>query len=361
MGSLFHVCFNPRLPDARLTRRDTPPRNLRRSPRAFARLLRWNWNATLRRSAVSTGSASLGARSIEVYDADALIWWYMFAGPFATLDEFTAYLRGQVEAENGLALCVFDLNTDRQIGVANYMNNFPEHLKVELGSIWYSPLAQRTPANTEATYLMLSHAFELGYRRVGEMDAPNDARAVRPAHGPVRAFRSTDREGRNRDTAWFRISTANGWKSERIWNGRKCETVLRGLGAHARLSFQKVSQLKGVALKVTRLGGPRAGAWITGSRQRGRRRKMRRIGPLRGSVQAAVGPRSWSGSLKRAIRMPARPACSTAISRSARLATPNTTRLQDASGQLNRRPASRQACPTWTSCCASGMSVRTST
>jgi RimJ/RimL family protein N-acetyltransferase len=46
------------------------------------------------------------------------------------------------------------------------MNNSPADLKIELGGIWYSPAVQRTPANTEATYLMLQHAFELGYRRV---------------------------------------------------------------------------------------------------------------------------------------------------------------------------------------------------
>ncbi len=42
------------------------------------------------------------------------------------------------------------------------MNNVSAHLKIELGGIWYSPIAQRTKANAEATYLMLKHAFEHG-------------------------------------------------------------------------------------------------------------------------------------------------------------------------------------------------------
>jgi RimJ/RimL family protein N-acetyltransferase len=86
----------------------------------------------------------------------------------------------------------------------------PEHLKVELGSIWYSPLAQRTGANTEATYLMLRHAFGLGYRRVEwKCDALNE-RSRRAALRMGFAFEGVQEyhyivKGRNRDTAWFRI------------------------------------------------------------------------------------------------------------------------------------------------------------
>jgi len=36
---------------------------------------------------------------------------------------------------------------------------------IEVGHINYSPLLQRTPAATEAMYLMMKHAFDLGYRR----------------------------------------------------------------------------------------------------------------------------------------------------------------------------------------------------
>ena len=36
---------------------------------------------------------------------------------------------------------------------------------LEIGNINYSPLLQRKPAATEAMYLMMRRAFELGYRR----------------------------------------------------------------------------------------------------------------------------------------------------------------------------------------------------
>lgn len=161
--------------------------------------------------AVSNGTPiQLNGRTVEAYDADALIWRYMFGGPFATLDDFIAYLHPQVDAINGLCLCVFDAASGRQVGVANYMNNFPQHLKVELGSIWYSPIVQRTPANTEATYLMLKHAFELGYRRVEwKCDALNE-RSRRAALRMGFKFEGIQDshfiiKNRNRDTAWYRV------------------------------------------------------------------------------------------------------------------------------------------------------------
>ncbi len=161
--------------------------------------------------AVSNGMPiQLNGRMVDAYDAETIVWRYMFVGPFATLDDFIAYLRPQVDANNGLCLCVFDVASGRQVGVTNYMNNFPQHLKVELGSIWYSPIVQRTPANTEATYLMLKHTFELGYRRVEwKCDALNE-RSRRAALRMGFQFEGIQDshfiiKNRNRDTAWFRI------------------------------------------------------------------------------------------------------------------------------------------------------------
>ncbi len=161
--------------------------------------------------AVSNGQpATLGARTVGAYDAEETIWRFMFAGPFPDEAAMADYLRGQVEVANGLCLCVRDRATGAPIGVVNYMNNFPEHLKVELGGIWYSPLAQRTDANLEATTLLLRHAFDLGYRRVEwKCDALN-GRSRRAAERMGFRFEGIQEahfiiKGRNRDTAWFRI------------------------------------------------------------------------------------------------------------------------------------------------------------
>ncbi|HLV37504.1 MAG TPA: GNAT family protein, partial [Spirillospora sp.] len=87
---------------------------------------------------------------------------------------------------------------------------WPQHLKVELGNIWYSPIAQRTGANTEAIYLMLEHAFGLGYRRIEwKCDALNE-RSRRAALHLGFQFEGIQEyhyivKGRSRDTAWFRM------------------------------------------------------------------------------------------------------------------------------------------------------------
>lgn len=161
--------------------------------------------------AVSNGEpAQLGDRTIAAYDADALIWRYMPVGPFADVNAMRAALRAQVDAPNGLCLCVFDQATGRQIGAVNFMANMPEHLKVELGSIWYSPLVQRTKTSLEATYLMLRHAFALGYRRVEWKCDTFNERSRRSALRMGFQFEGIQEahyivKGRNRDTAWFRI------------------------------------------------------------------------------------------------------------------------------------------------------------
>jgi RimJ/RimL family protein N-acetyltransferase len=105
---------------------------------------------------------------------------------------------------------VRDAATSTLVGVINYMANMPAHLKIELGGIWYSPLVQRTAANTEATYLLLRHAFDLGYRR---LEWKADARNERSRRAALRlgfTFEGIQQfhyivKDRSRDTAWYRI------------------------------------------------------------------------------------------------------------------------------------------------------------
>lgn len=168
-----------------------------------------------------------GERRTGSYDPDVSIWRYMPAGPFRDPADLAGYLSTLLATPDGLCLCVTDAGSSQQLGVVNYQANVPEHLKIELGGIWYSPVAQRTGANTEATYLMLEHAFGLGYRRVEwKCDALNE-RSRRAAERLGFTFEGIQDahyivKGRNRDTAWFRIL-------EREW-----PRVREGLGATLR-------------------------------------------------------------------------------------------------------------------------------
>lgn len=161
--------------------------------------------------AISNGQpASLGGRRIDAYDAERLIWRYMSAGPFDDAEALGAWLCGQEQTPSTRVLTVVELASGQPLGTVSFMANVPDHLKIELGSIWYSPLAQRTGANTEATYLMLSHAFGLGYRRLEwKCDALNE-RSRRAALSMGFKFEGIQEahyiiKGRNRDTAWFRM------------------------------------------------------------------------------------------------------------------------------------------------------------
>src|SRR5262245_1903221 len=83
--------------------------------------------------AVSCGRAlRIGARAVEAYDADACVWRYMSGGPFADAAALGRWLRPEIEAPDGRALCVVDLATHQPLGVVNYLANQPEHLKIEI-------------------------------------------------------------------------------------------------------------------------------------------------------------------------------------------------------------------------------------
>lgn len=177
---------------------------------------------------VSNGTPfQLGMRSINNYDANELIWRYMFDGPFANINDFISSLQPQLNATNGLCFCIFDALSGSPIGIANLMNNVPAHLKIELGGIWYSPIVQRTSANTEATYLLLKHAFELGYRRVEWKCHSENERSRKAALRMGFTFEGIQEshmivKDRSRDTAWFRI-LENEWPEVK----KKLESLLK--------------------------------------------------------------------------------------------------------------------------------------
>jgi RimJ/RimL family protein N-acetyltransferase len=53
-----------------------------------------------------------------------------------------------------------DRATGRIIGSTRFANFDPANRRVEIGWTWITPAFQRTHVNTEAKYLMLSHAFD---------------------------------------------------------------------------------------------------------------------------------------------------------------------------------------------------------
>jgi RimJ/RimL family protein N-acetyltransferase len=95
-------------------------------------------------------------------------------------------------------------------GVASYLRVDPANGSIEVGHIAYAPSLQRTRAGTEAMYLMMRRAFELGYRRYewkcDALNAPSRAAAARLGFSFEGVFRQAMvNKGRNRDTAWYSV------------------------------------------------------------------------------------------------------------------------------------------------------------
>lgn len=103
---------------------------------------------------------------------------------------------------------IVDVATNRAVGVASYLNIDPASGSIEVGHIHYSPLLQGSTADTEAMFLMMCKAFELGYRRYEWKCHALNAASRRAAQRLGLSFEGIFRQakvvkGRNRDTAWY--------------------------------------------------------------------------------------------------------------------------------------------------------------
>ena len=102
--------------------------------------------------------------------------------------------------------------TGRVIGSTRFGNIALEHRRLEIGWTWLTPAFQRTPANTEAKLLMLSHAFDtLGMRRVefktSALNQRSRAALLRIGaveEGTLRQH-TMNEDGTIRDTVYFSI------------------------------------------------------------------------------------------------------------------------------------------------------------
>jgi RimJ/RimL family protein N-acetyltransferase len=140
--------------------------------------------------------------------SDPRDWTYLAYGPFKSLQDYRAWMQRVCLGDDPLFHAVIDSATDKAVGVASYLRIEPASGSIEVGHINFSPLLQRTPAATEAMYLMMQRAFELGYRRYewkcDALNARSRAAAQRYGLSFEGVFRqATVYKGRNRDTAWY--------------------------------------------------------------------------------------------------------------------------------------------------------------
>lgn len=152
----------------------------------------------------------------DLYEAysqarDGRDWTYLFVGPFADFASFRDYLVKATAGNDPLHHAIIDPASGKAIGTAALMRIDPTHGVIEVGHITYSPRLQRTPAATEAMYLLMRRAFdELGYRRYEWKCDDNNLRSRAAAARYGFRFEGIFRQaivykGRSRDTAWFSI------------------------------------------------------------------------------------------------------------------------------------------------------------
>lgn len=89
--------------------------------------------------------------------------WAYYNVPYNTREKMDAYIRAcQAEEARGVAqaFVIVERASGRLAGGTRYMNVDRANYRLEIGSSWLHPQWQRTGLNTEAKYLLLTHAFE---------------------------------------------------------------------------------------------------------------------------------------------------------------------------------------------------------
>ncbi len=139
---------------------------------------------------------------------DGRMWTYMPYGPFASEDE----LADSIETyQQNRGFHTFVIVKDEQpLGYASFMRYDLPNGAVEVGGVTFSPALQRSTVATEATYLMMKHAFDHGFRRYewkcDQLNAPSNSAALRFGFTFEGVFRNAVvTKGRRRDTAWYSV------------------------------------------------------------------------------------------------------------------------------------------------------------
>ena len=149
----------------------------------------------------------------DLFDAFAEadhLWTYMPHGPFAAESEYRAWVESKQGDHDPYFYAILDQQSGKAIGVASYLRIDPGARSIEVGWITYSPVLQRSRIATDAMFLMMRNAFDLGYRRYEWKCNVLNAQSMRAAMRLGMTYEGTFRQatvvkGRNRDTAWFAI------------------------------------------------------------------------------------------------------------------------------------------------------------
>jgi RimJ/RimL family protein N-acetyltransferase len=151
----------------------------------------------------------------QAEDGTTARWTYKFYGPFASYAEFEHCLSGLAASRDPQFYAI--VVDERAVGLAAYLRIDPKHGVIEIGNIFYAPCLAQTRAATEAMYLFMANAFDLGYRRYewkcDSLNLPSRTAATRLGFTYEGKFRQAIvYKNRNRDTTWFAVIDAD-WRA----------------------------------------------------------------------------------------------------------------------------------------------------
>lgn len=151
-----------------------------------------------------------GPQLLEAFatDPDQRRWTYLPYGPFESWSSFREWLEGVARELDPLFFAVVDLESNAAVGLASYLRISPASGAIEVGHLNFSTRMAKRAVATEAMFLMMKHAFDLGYRRYewkcDALNGPSRAAAQRLGLSYEGIFRqATVYKGRSRDTAWY--------------------------------------------------------------------------------------------------------------------------------------------------------------
>lgn len=148
------------------------------------------------------------AASIQT-NAEDLFKYHVNIPPIDSIAVFETYMQSKLSLPTEVMYKIFSKRLNKLVGCASLMNIRNDHGVIEVGSIWYSKVAQKTEINTNAMLLLFTYVFEvLKYRRLEWKCNNNNLDSKRAALRLGFEYEGLFRQhmmsrGENRDTAWF--------------------------------------------------------------------------------------------------------------------------------------------------------------
>jgi len=144
-------------------------------------------------------------------DPDGRHWTYLSQSRPASFEVFQGLVAAMQASNDPLHWAVIDQRSGCAVGTLSLMRIDTAHGVIEVGNVNFSQALQRTPASTEAHWLLMRYVFEdLGYRRYewkcDSLNARSRATALRLGFQFEGVFRqAVVYKGRSRDTAWYSL------------------------------------------------------------------------------------------------------------------------------------------------------------